>query len=167
MMYDVDVCWQMHGCNCPGASPREMFVRLRHNSVKSTRGFFLRLVQQTIPFRHRHPHRPAYRHSTCCILYGCTPTPVQMTICPMRRFSSSARTRLPFPAARSLTAPRLLGLRQYQRSITDIRPRQASVSRSWFTSSSPWLSPELDEREKKRLAERNLKLGDSMASLVI
>jgi hypothetical protein len=37
------------------------------------------------------------------------------------------------------------------------------VSRSWFTSSSPCLSPELDEQEKKRLAERNLKLGNSKA----
>jgi len=41
------------------------------------------------------------------------------------------------------------------------------VSRSWFTSSTPWLSPELDEKEKKRLAERNLKLGDSVAHYFI
>ncbi|KAF2826290.1 hypothetical protein CC86DRAFT_370339 [Ophiobolus disseminans] len=88
-----------------------------------------------------------------------------MTTGPMRRFSSSARTRLPCCAPRSLTAPRLLGLRQYQRTITGIRPRQAAVSRSWFTSSSPWLSAELDEKEKKCLAERNLKLGDTIRVL--
>jgi hypothetical protein len=97
--------------------------------------------------------------STCRILYGCTSIPLHMTTGPMRRFSSSARTQLPSSTARSLTAPRLLGLRQYQRNI---RPRQASVSRSWFTSSSPCLNPELDEQERKRLTERNLKLGNSM-----
>jgi hypothetical protein len=79
----------------------------------------------------------------------------------MRRFYSSTRAQLPASRARSLTAPRLLGLKQYQRTITDVRPRQASVSRSWFTSSSPWQSPELDECERKRLQERNLKLGNS------
>jgi hypothetical protein len=105
--------------------------------------------------------RPHTSPSTYCILYGCISIPLQMTTGPMRRFSSSARTQLS-PTARSLTAPRLLGLRQYQRNITDIRPRQASVSRSWFTSSPPCLSPEQDEQEKKRLAERNLKLGNSM-----
>lgn len=96
------------------------------------------------------------------ILYGWIFIPLQMTTGPMRRFSSSARTQLSSSTARSLTAPRLLGLRQYQRTITDIRPRQASVSRTWFTSSSPCLYPELDERERQRLAERNLKLGNSM-----
>jgi hypothetical protein len=100
--------------------------------------------------------------STYCILYGCISIPLQMTTGPMRRFSSSARTQLSSSTPRSLTAPRLLGLRQYQRNITDIRPRQASISRSWFTSSSPCLHPELDEEGKKRLAERNLKLGNSM-----
>jgi hypothetical protein len=85
-----------------------------------------------------------------------------MTTGLMRRFSSSARIQLSPHTARALTAPRLLGLRQYQRNITDVRPRQAAVSRSWFTSTSPCLYPELDEHEKKRLAERNLKLGNSM-----
>jgi hypothetical protein len=84
-----------------------------------------------------------------------------MTTGLMRRFSSSARNQVPSPVARSLTTPRLLGLRQYQRTITDVRPRQASVLRSWFTSSSPCLYPELDEQERQRLAERNLKLGNS------
>lgn len=84
-----------------------------------------------------------------------------MTTGPMRRFSSSARGQVAPTSARSLTAPRLLGLRRYQRHITDVRPRQATVSRSWFTSSSPCLHPELDEAERKRLAERNLKLGNS------
>jgi hypothetical protein len=85
-----------------------------------------------------------------------------MTTGLMRRFSSSARTQIPSSIARSLTAPRVLGLRQYQRTITDVRPRQAAVLKSWFTSSSPYLYPELDERERQRLAERNLKLGTSM-----
>ncbi|KAH7392976.1 hypothetical protein BKA66DRAFT_567701 [Pyrenochaeta sp. MPI-SDFR-AT-0127] len=83
----------------------------------------------------------------------------------MRRFSSSARTQLPTATARSLTAPRILGLKQYQRTITDIRPRQASVSRHWFTSSSPCYYPELDEREQQRLNERNLKLGNTIRVL--
>ncbi|KAJ4369828.1 hypothetical protein N0V83_005592 [Neocucurbitaria cava] len=88
-----------------------------------------------------------------------------MTIGLMRRFSSSTRTQLPTPTARSLTAPRVLGLRQYQRTITIARPRQASVSRHWFTSSSPCLHPELDERERQRLNERNLKLGNTIRVL--
>ncbi|KAF3003062.1 hypothetical protein E8E13_007328 [Curvularia kusanoi] len=88
-----------------------------------------------------------------------------MTTGLMRRFSSSARTQLPPSTSFSLTAPRLLGLKQYQRSITDVRPRQASVSRSWFTSTSPCASPELDEREQKRLNERNLKLGSTIRTL--
>lgn len=79
----------------------------------------------------------------------------------MRRFSSSARTQVPTPALRSLTAPRILGLKQYQRTITDIRPRQASVSRQWFTSSLSHHYPEADIREQERLNERNLKLGNS------
>jgi hypothetical protein len=91
-----------------------------------------------------------------------------MTTGLMRRFSSSARTQLPRSTSFSLAlaAPRLLGLKQYQRSITDVRPRQASVSRSWFTSTSPCAYPELDEHEQKRLNERNLKLGNSMAGMV-
>lgn len=99
------------------------------------------------------------------ILYGCISLPVQMTTGLMRRFSTSARTQFSPHAARALAAPRLLGLRQYQRNITDVRPRQASVSRNWFTSSSPCRGPELDEEEKKRLAERNLKLGNSMRTI--
>ncbi|KAL5116674.1 hypothetical protein ACEQ8H_005423 [Pleosporales sp. CAS-2024a] len=83
----------------------------------------------------------------------------------LRRFSSAARVPFSPHAARALAAPRLLGLRQYQRNITDVRPRQASVSRSWFTSSSPRASPEADEQEKKRLAERNLKLGNTIRIL--
>jgi hypothetical protein len=35
------------------------------------------------------------------------------------------------------------------------------VARHWFTSSSPCHDAEPDEREKKRLNERNLKLGNS------
>lgn len=90
-----------------------------------------------------------------------------MTTGLMRRFSSSARTQVPRSTSFSLAAPRLLGLKQYQRSITDVRPRQASVSRSWFTSTSPCAYPELDEHEQKRLNERNLKLGNSMANVVL
>lgn len=88
-----------------------------------------------------------------------------MTTGLMRRFSSSARTQLPRSCHTSLCAPRLLGLRQYQRNITDVRPRQAAVSRSWFTSTSPCAYPELDEREQKRLNERNLKLGNTIRIL--
>ncbi|KAJ4395568.1 hypothetical protein N0V91_010770 [Didymella pomorum] len=89
-----------------------------------------------------------------------------MTTGLMRRFSSSARTQLPRPSSTSLSTPRLLGLKQYQRHITDVRPRQASVHghRSWFTSSSP-CAHELDEREQKRLHERNLKLGTTIRVL--
>ncbi|KAF1844735.1 uncharacterized protein K460DRAFT_336410 [Cucurbitaria berberidis CBS 394.84] len=83
----------------------------------------------------------------------------------MRRFSTSARPQLPTSLTRSLTAPRVLGLKQYQRTITDVRPRQASVSRQWFTSSSPCNYPELDEREQQRLNERNLKLGTTIRVL--
>jgi len=89
-----------------------------------------------------------------------------MTTGLMRRFSSSARTQLPRSSSTSLSTPRLLGLKQYQRHITDVRPRQASVygHRSWFTSSSP-CAHELDEREQKRLHERNLKLGTTIRVL--
>ena len=79
----------------------------------------------------------------------------------MRRFSTSARTQLLTCPARSLTAPRLLGLKQYKRNITAVGAKQASVSRHWFTSSSPCKHPEPDERGKERLNERNLKLGNS------
>ncbi|KAH6642362.1 hypothetical protein C7974DRAFT_99990 [Boeremia exigua] len=88
-----------------------------------------------------------------------------MTTGLMRRFSSSARTQLPRFTTTSLTAPRLLGLKQYQRSITDVRARQASVSRSWFTSTTPCAYPELDEHEQRRLNERNLKLGNTIRVL--
>jgi hypothetical protein len=75
------------------------------------------------------------------------------------RCSTFARTQLPTSTARSLTAPRLLGLKQYKRTITAVGAKQASVSRHWFTSSSPCSYPEPDEREKERLNERNLKMS--------
>ncbi|RYN48259.1 hypothetical protein AA0117_g4748 [Alternaria alternata] len=83
----------------------------------------------------------------------------------MRRFSTSARTQLLTCPARSLTVPRLLGLKQYKRNITAVGAKQASVSRHWFTSSSPCKHPEHDEREKERLNERNLKLGNTIRVL--
>ncbi|RYN37796.1 hypothetical protein AA0113_g6478 [Alternaria arborescens] len=83
----------------------------------------------------------------------------------MRRFSTSARTQLLTCPARSLTAPRLLGLKQYKRNITAVGAKQASVSRHWFTSSSPCKHPEPDECEKERLNERNLKLGNTIRVL--
>ncbi|CAN9336804.1 hypothetical protein AA0119_g1616 [Alternaria tenuissima] len=83
----------------------------------------------------------------------------------MRRFSTSARTQLLTCPARSLTAPRLLGLKQYKRNITAVGAKQASVSRHWFTSSSPCKHPEPDERGKERLNERNLKLGNTIRVL--
>jgi hypothetical protein len=88
-----------------------------------------------------------------------------MTIGPMRRlFSSSSRAQL-FPrfASTHLAAPRLLGLKQYQRNITGVRPRQASVTRTWFTSSSAWLYPGGGDNPPPN--ERNLKLGESIHSL--
>ncbi|CAN9365512.1 unnamed protein product [Alternaria alternata] len=83
----------------------------------------------------------------------------------MRRFSTSARTQLLTCPARSLTVPRLLGLKQYKRNITAVGAKQASVSRHWFTSSSPCKHPEPDERGKERLNERNLKLGNTIRVL--
>ncbi|KAH9867559.1 hypothetical protein IAQ61_008153 [Plenodomus lingam] len=83
----------------------------------------------------------------------------------LRRFSSSARSRLPPSAARPLTVPRILGFKQYQRTIADVRPRQAAVLRQWFTSSSPCFSTEPDERDKQRQNERNLKLGNTIRIL--
>jgi len=77
----------------------------------------------------------------------------------MRRFSTSARTHL------STRTAGPLGLRRYQRSTTEIRPRQAAVLRQWFTRSSPCWSPEPDERERARLHERKLKLGNTIRIL--
>lgn len=88
-------------------------------------------------------------------LYGRTSLSTQMTGGLMRRFSTSARTHL------STRTAGPLGLRRYQRSTTEIRPRQAAVLRQWFTRSSPCWSPEPDERERARLHERKLKLGNS------
>lgn len=83
----------------------------------------------------------------------------------MRRlFSSSTRANLQIPAgsSASLTAPRLLGLRQYQRTITDVRARQASVSRTWFTASATSRHPESSgDVQRNERNERNLKLGNS------
>ncbi|KAG9195514.1 hypothetical protein G6011_00635 [Alternaria panax] len=83
----------------------------------------------------------------------------------MRRFSTFARTQLPTCPARSLTAPRLLGLKQYKRHMTAVGARQASVSRHWFTSSSPCKYADSNERETQRLKERNLKLGNTIRVL--
>jgi len=86
-----------------------------------------------------------------------------MTTGRMRRlFSSSTRANLQIPSASStcLTAPRLLGLKQYQRTITDVRARQASVSRTWFTASATSLHAESGGDGPPN--ERNLKLGNSM-----
>jgi len=80
----------------------------------------------------------------------------------MRRFSTFVRPQLPtLHPERSLTAPRVLGLKQYKRTIAGVGVRQALVPRLWFTSSSPCSYPEPDEFEKTRLNERNLKLGNS------
>ena len=97
-----------------------------------------------------------------CSLYVCTSA--QMTTGRMRRlFSSSTRTQLPLRSSSShLTAPRLLCLRQYQRTITDVRPRQASVAKSWFTSSTPSSCPQPGASDHPPPDERTLKLGNSM-----
>ncbi|KAF2443581.1 hypothetical protein P171DRAFT_522114 [Karstenula rhodostoma CBS 690.94] len=89
-----------------------------------------------------------------------------MTTGRMRRlFSSSTRANLQIPAvsSTSLTAPRLLGLRQYQRTITDVGARQASVSRTWFTASATSLHPEGGSDGPP--SERNLKLGNTIRIL--
>jgi hypothetical protein len=87
-----------------------------------------------------------------------------MTTGLMRRsFSSSSRVRLsrlsPF-ASTHLATPQRLGLKQYQRTITDVRARQASVARTWFTSSSVLLYPG-GEPDHKPPDEYKLKLGKS------
>ncbi|KAF1961128.1 hypothetical protein CC80DRAFT_589560 [Byssothecium circinans] len=89
-----------------------------------------------------------------------------MTTGLMRRlFSSSSRAQLfPRSASTHLTTPRLLGLKQYQRSITDVPPRQASVARTWFTSSTTCLYPE-GGGDHPPPNERNLKLGKTIRIL--
>lgn len=83
----------------------------------------------------------------------------------MRRlFSSSSRARTRQQVASThLAPPRLLGLKQYQRSITDIRPRQAPALQAWFTSSTPILYPETSG-DHAPPNERKVKLGKSMLS---
>ncbi|KAF1997233.1 hypothetical protein P154DRAFT_537365 [Amniculicola lignicola CBS 123094] len=89
-----------------------------------------------------------------------------MTAGLMRRlFSSSARARLPLQhASNSLAAPRLLGLKTYQRSITDVRTRQASISRTWFTSTTATAYPD-PGGDHKPPSERDLKLGKTIRIL--
>ncbi|KAF2688404.1 hypothetical protein K458DRAFT_330724 [Lentithecium fluviatile CBS 122367] len=88
-----------------------------------------------------------------------------MTTGQMRRlFSSSSRARLSRCASTHLTTPRMLGLKQYQRTITDVRPRQASVARTWFTSSSALLYPE-GSGDHPPPDERKLKLGKTIRIL--
>ncbi|KAF1979138.1 hypothetical protein BU23DRAFT_497094 [Bimuria novae-zelandiae CBS 107.79] len=89
-----------------------------------------------------------------------------MTTCRMRRlFSSSTRANLQLASATStcLAAPRLLGLKQYQRTITDVRARQASVSRTWFTASATSLQAEKGGDGPPN--ERNVKLGKTVRIL--
>ncbi|KAF2183795.1 hypothetical protein K469DRAFT_634412 [Zopfia rhizophila CBS 207.26] len=89
-----------------------------------------------------------------------------MTAGLMRRFSSSAQIRLRHRfASNYLTAPRLLCLKQYQRTITDVRPRQASISRTWFTSTTICPYPELGHQDHQPPDERNLKLGKTIRIL--
>lgn len=88
---------------------------------------------------------------------------VQMTAGLMRRlFSSSTRVQIPSRVASNhLSTPRLLGLKQYQRHLTGIRPLQASVSgsRTWFTSTSACPLPEGPDGQPPD--ERTLNLGRS------
>ncbi|KAL1601670.1 hypothetical protein SLS60_006585 [Paraconiothyrium brasiliense] len=84
----------------------------------------------------------------------------------MRRlFSSSTRANLRIISSSTtcLTAPRLLGLKQYQRTITEVRARQASVSRTWFTASATSLHAESGGNRPPN--ERNLKLGNTIRIL--
>ncbi|KAF2016533.1 hypothetical protein BU24DRAFT_422882 [Aaosphaeria arxii CBS 175.79] len=88
-----------------------------------------------------------------------------MTAGLMRRlFSSSTRAQLSSRlASNHLTAPRLLGLKQYQRTLSNIRPREASVSKTWFTSTTVSLcSSNSDIRPPD---ERTLKLGRTIRML--
>ncbi|KZM26019.1 hypothetical protein ST47_g2855 [Ascochyta rabiei] len=120
--------------------------------------------ESKLPFRDQPPTpSPAGTHRP--FAHGRFLLPGQMTTCLMRRFSSSARTQLPRSASTSLPAPRLLGLKRWRRQLTGVRPRQASASRSWFTSTTPCACPEPDEREQKRVQERNLKLGNTIRVL--
>ncbi|KAH7117958.1 hypothetical protein B0J11DRAFT_537126 [Dendryphion nanum] len=90
-----------------------------------------------------------------------------MTAGLMRRlFSSSTRAQIPSRlTSNHLAAPRLLGLKQYQRHLTDIRPLRASVavSKTWFTSTSACPLPE--RRENQPPDERTLNLGRTIRTL--
>ncbi|KAF2264292.1 hypothetical protein CC78DRAFT_463806 [Lojkania enalia] len=85
----------------------------------------------------------------------------------MRRlFSSSTRAQLSARfASTHLATPRILGIKQYQRSITDVRPRQASISRTWFTSSTGLAYLEGSEGDHKPPDERRLKLGETIRKI--
>ncbi|KAF2471262.1 uncharacterized protein BDR25DRAFT_260669 [Lindgomyces ingoldianus] len=92
-----------------------------------------------------------------------------MTAGLMRRFSSSTRIRSPHFSlqfsSHHLTAPRLLGLKQYQRTIADLRPRQAAISRTWFTSTTACPHPESQTSDHPQPDERTLKLGKTIRIL--
>jgi hypothetical protein len=123
-----------------------------------------RLVPRPTSFL-RAPNYRTLRTSTSTLRKPWRPyghIPEQMTAGLMRRlFSSSTRARiLQRLASNQLRAPPLLGLKQYQRTITDVRPRQASVSRTWFTSTAACPSPDPDGSSRPP-DERTLKLGKS------
>ncbi|KAF2878417.1 hypothetical protein BDV95DRAFT_475287, partial [Massariosphaeria phaeospora] len=90
-----------------------------------------------------------------------------MTTGQMRRlFSSSTRIQLPLRSTCIiLTTPRLLGIKQYQRTITDIRARQAAVSRTWFTSTTGCPYPEMGGLDGQPPDQRNVKLGQTIRTL--
>ncbi|ORY10541.1 hypothetical protein BCR34DRAFT_485457 [Clohesyomyces aquaticus] len=92
-----------------------------------------------------------------------------MTAGLMRRFSSTSRLRSPLSSGQFAfnhpPPPRLLGLKQYSRSITALRPRQAAVSRTWFTSSTICPSPEPTGSDHPKPDERTLKLGKTIRIL--
>lgn len=91
-----------------------------------------------------------------------------MTAGPMRRhFSSSARAQLASRhTASGLPTRCSLGLRQYQRTITDLRPCQPLASKLWFTSAAPqrYSGPGYNA-DHPPPDERTIKLGKTLRIL--
>jgi hypothetical protein len=102
---------------------------------------------------------PRTTHSS---LYG--RISVHMTAGLMRSlFSSCIRAQLRLRhTANGLAAPQSLGLKLHQRTLSDARPRQASISKTYFTSTSANPYPELGGSDTPPPDQRTVKLGNSM-----
>ena len=93
-------------------------------------------------------------------LYECRK--LQMTAGPMRRLSSSSRTHAQRITLKNLASSTPVALRQPQRTLANIRERDISLSKTWFTSTVPRISPpELRGQDHSPPDERTLKLGKS------